>query len=89
MPNADKLLEYMFMINMKFSIENLISLSNKKIFETEIPAGHISVKKILVSPTAIIFLPHEIDLGNRVVRDIDTDYLLRVNFVDEYNDRNI
>lgn len=87
--NADKLLEYMFISNITFSIEKLLELSTRELPQEKLPPGHIMIRKIQVSPSAIIFLPHEMDLGNRVVRDMNSDDLLRINFVDEYNERNV
>ena len=89
LPNSAELLEYMFITNIPFTVNNLIELSTKEIPKEYIPDGHVSIRKILISPSAIVFLPHEIDLGNRVVREMNSDDFIRINFVDEYNDRNI
>jgi RNA-dependent RNA polymerase len=88
-PNTDKILEHIFSTNSIFSYELFIKLSKKDLPTEIIPNGHISVRKILVSPSAIVFLPHEVDLGNRVVRNLDPEIFLRLNFVDEYGERNI
>ena len=85
--DCDKILEELFLSNEIFSIENFLKLASLKNEEYSLPEGHTSVRKILVSPSCIIFMPHEIDLGNRAIREKDMNYFLRVNFVDEYNER--
>lgn len=88
-PNSDKILENIFWSNKMFSLEVFSNTALRPPNEGELPPGHISVRKIQISPGAIVFFPHEIDLGNRVVRDKDCDDFIRANFVDDYNERNI
>lgn len=87
--NSEFMLENLFFYNKNFSIEALQEVAYIEKNTNIIPEGHISIRKIMISPNCIIFMPHEIDLGNRAVRDKDPDYFLRVNFVDEYNDRSV
>ena len=88
-PNSGALLEYMFVANIPFTLESFREVSDRTIPQEKIPEGHVTVRKVLISPSAMVFLPHEIDLGNRVVREMNPDDLLRINFVDEYNERSI
>lgn len=49
----------------------------------KVPAGSCLVRRIFVMPSGTIFLPPIVHRDNRVLREVDADYALRVTFRDD------
>lgn len=55
--------------------------------EQEIEEGYQRVRKVIFTPTRVIYTPPEMIMGNRVLRNFDRDgtHVLRVTFRDDNN----
>lgn len=84
-PKACLALREMYYAFKAFTIDDYRAFCEKPLPDREVPCHHISIKKVIVTPTTCIFLPPDPEIGNRVMRKYHefSEYFLRLSFCEE------
>ncbi|OMJ86200.1 hypothetical protein SteCoe_12339 [Stentor coeruleus] len=93
--NPIGILEEIYLNYQTFSVEVFREYMEEGVINTRFYEGNtnkIAVRKVHLTPSAIIFEPPEVDVSNRVTRnftDIHEDYYLRIAIEDENSEKKI
>lgn len=86
--NPSKVLDKFYHSKKKFRLESFLKYSDELSVsqETADDPQYIFTRKLVVTPSSLIFIPEERQLGNRVLRSYSKRYpesFIRVNFASE------